>query len=70
MTGERAGARERILHAAFSTEEIDTLVDLLQRLQARAEVVNAYEPEPAAEPKPEAMAKRASEASVHAEHQG
>lgn len=68
--------RERILHAAFTTEEIDTLVDLLQRVQARAEVVNDYEPEfeeaaPARKRRAQAaMAKEASGPSVHAVHQG
>jgi hypothetical protein len=36
--------RERILHSAFSKTEIETLLDLLHRLHAQADIVNAYEP--------------------------
>lgn len=36
--------RERILHAAFSRSEIETLLGLLHRLHAQADVVNAYVP--------------------------
>jgi DNA-binding MarR family transcriptional regulator len=36
--------REMILHSAFSKQEIETLLGLLHRLRAQADVVNAYEP--------------------------
>lgn len=36
--------RERILHEAFTPDEIETLVSLLRRVYDQAEQVNAYEP--------------------------
>jgi len=36
--------RERILHSAFSHAEIETLLSLLHRLHAQADIVNEYEP--------------------------
>ncbi|WP_423353474.1 MarR family winged helix-turn-helix transcriptional regulator [Phenylobacterium sp. VNQ135] len=38
--------RERILHEPFTEAEIETLISLLHRLHAQAEIVNAYRPEP------------------------
>jgi DNA-binding MarR family transcriptional regulator len=38
--------RERILHEAFTAEEIETLIVLLHRVHEQAEIVNAYDPQP------------------------
>lgn len=41
---EVVSARERILHEAFSPQEIDTLIELLHRVYEQADTVNAYDP--------------------------
>jgi DNA-binding MarR family transcriptional regulator len=50
--------REKILHAAFTPEEIEVLISLLHRLNEQADVVNAYEPTLEQDAAPARPAKR------------